>query len=437
MNINTVNTMMSGKPSAGLETKKVWLGKYYIHLALRHVVQLRTAYQKEFRQSEGIHTCSKGHLRNARPSETAKLSIIIESPPLIYHGDPTNSMGALFSGSLRFTIGEHTIPIKIIKLKLTLAIHLTTVKPVVKGCSRCATRIEELSNWNFITRPMHLTLGHHEFPFSYLFPGQLPAFCNTPLGGIAYVLSAQAEDIVGTSYSSNMPLHIKRALPPGNEISLLYTFPRTNLTSHVIVPSVVHPMGSFPVRVALIGVMDNKKPNRNHLYIQNVKWHIKEHVKIVSHPCSKHASKSQAEGVIHKKTRVIGRNKESNGSKYKLDLGSDEIRLQFEVSIDYTRESVCDVEDSKGLEVKHSLIVELIAAERNTWITPTSGPAIVLRMCSGLRISERSGLGISWDKEVPPIYKDVPPGPPGYTAMRTPVRQLGASRRLTPPECDC
>ncbi|RAQ79592.1 hypothetical protein COH21_012631 [Aspergillus flavus] len=428
---------MSGKLSTGSDTKKAWLGKYYIYLALRHVVQLRTTGQEELRQNEGRYACSKGHLRNTTTNETAKLSIIIESPPLICHGDPTNSVGALFSGRLRFTVGEHTSPIMITKLKLTLAIHVTTVKPVTKGCPSCASRIEELSNWNFITRPMYLTLGHHEFPFSYLFPGQLPAFCNTPLGGIAYVLSAQAEDIFGRSYSSKMPLHIKRALPAGNETSLLYTFPRTNLTSHVIVPSVVHPMGSFPVRVALIGVMDNKKPNRNHLYIQNVKWHIKEHVKIVSHPCSKHASKSQAEGVIHKNTRVIGRNKESNGSRYKLDLGSDEIRFQFEASIDYTRESVCDVADSKGLEVKHSLIIELIAAERNTWIAAASGPAIVLRMCSGLRISERSGLGISWDKEVPPIYKDVPPGPPGYTAMGTPVRQLVASRRLTPPECDC
>ncbi|KAB8254117.1 hypothetical protein BDV32DRAFT_143164 [Aspergillus pseudonomiae] len=428
--------MISGKPSAGLDKKKVWLGKYYVHLTLRHIVQPRTAYQEGFRQSEGIHTYSKGHLRKYRPSEAAKLNIIIESPPLICHGDPTNSVGALFSGRLQFTIGEHTRPIEIIKLNLTLAIRLTTVKPVVKGCPSCASRIEELSNWNFITRPMYLTLGHHEFPFSYLFPGQLPAFCNTPLGGIAYVLSAQAEDIVGRSYSSTMPLHIKRALPQGNETSLLYTFPRTNLTSHVIVPSVVHPMGSFPVRVALSGVMDKGKPNRNHLYIQNVKWHIKEHVKIVSHPCSKHASKSQAEGVIHRTTRVIGRNKKSNGSRYKLDSGSDEISLQFEASIDYTREPVCDVADSKGLEVKHSLIIELIAAERNAWITATSSPAIVLRMCSGLRMSERSGLGISWDEEVPPIYNDIPPGPPDYTAMETPVRYLGASRRLTLPECD-
>ncbi len=31
-----------------------------------------------------------------------------------------------------------------------------------------------------------------------------------------------------------------------------------------------------------------------------------------------------------------------------------------------------------------------------------------------LLITERSGLGISWDEEQPPMYDDVPASPPGY-----------------------
>jgi hypothetical protein len=27
------------------------------------------------------------------------------------------------------------------------------------------------------------------------------------------------------------------------------------------------------------------------------------------------------------------------------------------------------------------------------------------------------GLGISWDQEMPPVYDDVPPSPPGYAKM--------------------
>ena len=32
-------------------------------------------------------------------------------------------------------------------------------------------------------------------------------------------------------------------------------------------------------------------------------------------------------------------------------------------------------------------------------------------------VTERLGLGISWDEEQPPMYDDVPPSPPTYTNM--------------------
>ena len=31
-----------------------------------------------------------------------------------------------------------------------------------------------------------------------------------------------------------------------------------------------------------------------------------------------------------------------------------------------------------------------------------------------LILTERSGMGISWDEEMPPMYEDVPASPPGY-----------------------
>ena len=34
-----------------------------------------------------------------------------------------------------------------------------------------------------------------------------------------------------------------------------------------------------------------------------------------------------------------------------------------------------------------------------------------------LLLTERSGLGISWDEEMPPMYEDVPASPPGYTLL--------------------
>lgn len=31
-----------------------------------------------------------------------------------------------------------------------------------------------------------------------------------------------------------------------------------------------------------------------------------------------------------------------------------------------------------------------------------------------VNVSERAGMGISWDEEMPPVYEDVPASPPGY-----------------------
>jgi hypothetical protein len=34
-----------------------------------------------------------------------------------------------------------------------------------------------------------------------------------------------------------------------------------------------------------------------------------------------------------------------------------------------------------------------------------------------LVVTEKSGMGISWDEEQPPVYEDVPNSPPGYPRM--------------------
>jgi hypothetical protein len=75
-----------------------------------------------------------------------------------------------------------------------------------------------------------------------------------------------------------------------------------------------------------------------------------------------------------------------------------------------------------GLQVSHILIMELVIAEELSAIktsktaTPT-GAARVLRMQFNLVVTERSGLGISWDDEVPPVYSDVPLSPPEYNMV--------------------
>jgi len=109
------------------------------------------------------------------------------------------------------------------------------------------------------------------------------------------------------------------------------------------------------------------------------------------------------------------------GWKSDFDTIGGEINLEFEASL-ATRSNhraTCDVDSNTGIEVKHNLVLELIVAEefcpnKNTQLTTPTGAARVLRMQFGLVVTERGGMGISWDEEMPPVYDDVPASPPGY-----------------------
>lgn len=87
------------------------------------------------------------------------------------------------------------------------------------------------------------------------------------------------------------------------------------------------------------------------------------------------------------------------------------------------------------MEVSHLLVLEIIVAEEQTagvgkkQAMPT-GSARVLRMQFKLTVTERSGMGISWDEEMPPTYEDVPVSPPGYTKIEDFKGDLGSDEEL-------
>lgn len=78
------------------------------------------------------------------------------------------------------------------------------------------------------------------------------------------------------------------------------------------------------------------------------------------------------------------------------------------------------------MKISHSLIMELVIAEewapnkKPLQATPT-GAARVLRTQFNLNLTERQGMGIAWDDEMPPMYEDVPASPPGYKNTSTVV----------------
>jgi len=107
---------------------------------------------------------------------------------------------------------------------------------------------------------------------------------------------------------------------------------------------------------------------------------------------------------------------------WKCDFSAGEVDAEFQCHINASKKPVCDVEAPNGLSVTHNLILEMVVAEE--WVphgkpnqVTLTGAARILRTQFHVLLTERAGLGISWDEETPPVYEDVPASPPGYANM--------------------
>lgn len=350
------------------------------------------------------------------------LEMIIESPPLCFHGTTANSTGALLSGRLKLDVTDPAGEVQLTKLVMTLNAAIITKKPVAKDCPECAKRVNDLNTWNFLTEPKTCYVNsNNQFPFSFLLPGHLPATTICGLGSVTYYLEAQAITSNSETIQLSYPLKIERAVPPGLDKSSVRIFPPTNLTSRVIMPPVIHPIGTFPLQMILSGIVEKGTDTQTRWRLRKVMWRVDEQTKMISPPCSKHGHKVGGDGkaLQHQEERTVGCDEMKSGWKTDFDTHGGEITLEFDARLSPSKHPICDVDSPAGLEVKHNLVIELIIAEefcpnRNTSLITPTGSARVLRMQFGINVTERAGMGISWDEEMPPVYEDVPASPPSY-----------------------
>lgn len=378
--------------------------------------------------TSGLRSSSKS--KDARATRSPRLAaispgkfdMIVESPPLVFYGSTANSTGALLSGRLRLDVTDPSGEVKLTKLVMTLNAAITTKKPVAKDCPECTKRVNDLNTWNFLSEPTSFQANKNtQFPFSFLLPGHLPATTISALGSVTYYLEVIATTSHCEELQLRQPLKIERAIPPGLEKSSVRIFPPTNLTSRVIMPPVIHPIGNFPLQLILSGVVDKKTETQTRWRLRKVMWRIEERTKMISPACPKHGHKVGGDGkaLQHEDERIVGSDELKTGWKSDFDTQSGEITLEFEARLSPSRHPICDMDSPAGLEVKHNLVIELIIAEefcpnRNTSLITPTGAARILRMQFGINVTERAGMGISWDEEMPPVYEDVPASPPGY-----------------------
>lgn len=380
---------------------------------------------KEKKNALSFHKKDKSSSKNAAPAlpPPARFQTTIESSPLVMYNSPSSSTGALLSTQIRLLVDDPSGKVTLTKWKRTMRAISTTKRPAHKDCKACSERIDILSEADIISRPTTYSASNENtVPFQYLFPGKLPATTTSQLGSIYYELLITATTDQGKEITYQKQLDLHRAVPEGPLKSSIRIFPPTNLTGRVQLPPVVHPIGTFPVAMAVSGVVEKKENAQTRWRLRKLMWRVEEHSKVTSTPCSKHASKvPDGKALLHTETRTLGADELKGGWKTDFDTAGGEISIEFDASIATkpSHKPVCDVDSPSGTSVTHNLVIELIVAEefisqkQPNMITPT-GAARVLRMQFALVVTERAGMGISWDEEMPPTYEDVPESPPGY-----------------------
>jgi len=355
--------------------------------------------------------------------QPCKFEMIMESPPTIFHGSTNYSAGALLSGRLKLNVEDPSGEVRLTKFNMVLQVETSTKKPVHKECRECTNKHETIREFKFLSEPKSFyKMGDNQFPWSHLLEGRLPATTHCQLGSITYSFIVNATTSSGEKITFTHPLHVSRAVPPGPDKASIRIFPPTHLTGRVNMPPVVHPIGKFPVSLSLSGVIEKKEQSQTRWRLKKMMWRIEENSKVKSVPCDKHKAKvSEGKAVQHSDSKQLGSGELKTGWKTDFDTAGGEIMLDFEAQLSTkpSHKPTCDVDSQSGLEVKHNLIVELIVAEefvpnKNTNLITPTGAARVLRMQFALIVSDRAGMGISWEDEMPPMYEDVPPSPPGY-----------------------
>lgn len=205
-------------------------------------------------------------------------------------------------------------------------------------------------------------------------------------------------------------------------------FPPTNIKASVHYPQVIHPIGNNSLSLRLDGLSKHmtRPATVESWRLKKLTWRLEETAKTIAPACAKHAPKENQEpankkGLFRTDTRVIGEKTLFSGWKSNYSSVSDST-VEFELDYQLSKGAKfnCNAKSRDGTEVTHQLMVEMVVSQeyaqvgKPTLVTQT-GVGRILRMHFATVLTDRAGLGISWDNEAPPVYQDVPPSPPSYS----------------------
>ncbi|KAI1399687.1 hypothetical protein F4819DRAFT_497844 [Hypoxylon fuscum] len=387
----------------------------------------------------GISKSSKEKEQTQGPK--ASLDWKIESPPAVMYGDTESSTGALVSGQLLLNVKEKKLEVENFEAKLS--IHVIQKRPFTGHCQQCAHQITELKTWVFLGEPTVLEKRVHEFPFSVLLDGHLPATTDNSVVAIRYDFVAEAKTTAGAVIKFTKNIDVKRSLQvPDLPHHSVRVFPPTNITASIHYDQVIHPTSTNNFTLRLDGIVKHNNDAKSVEYwkLKRLSWKLEETLATVAPACDKHSPRNGFDGTPVKKgakrtdARTIAHADMHSG--WKSDYSpSGCIEMEIQYLLSPNSKVICDLKSKDGTEISHSLVVEMVVVQEYAptahpkQITPT-GVARILRMHFNVAVTERAGLGVSWDNEAPPIYQDVPPSPPTYSST-IPYERLDSVESLS------
>jgi hypothetical protein len=216
----------------------------------------------------------------------------------------------------------------------------------------------------------------------------------------------------------SQPLQLTRSILPSiAPKTSTRIFPSTTLSALITLPTVIYPGStdnSIDITISGLKINDTKL----RWTIRKISWRLTELAKVVSPACAQHASKvggQEGKGILYEDTRTIGAGEMKSG--WKTDQSAGKVECVLQIGSPLNAMAACDVDAMSGVHVSHALTFEVVVAEellhgaigpvkKGGQYQPT-GNARVLRMSFAMIMTERGGMGISWDEEIPPRYEDV------------------------------
>ncbi|TID28852.1 hypothetical protein CANINC_002256 [Pichia inconspicua] len=301
------------------------------------------------------------HLKSCNkpiPSSPTRFQIEIESPPIVFYGQPRDSSGAFFSGVITLDIknnvkGKKNLePIRstsqltkaqidndYVVLKYVTLFFIQTTrygKPFLPNsatlntCKNCTKRIVELARWDVLSKKTAFARGStHSCPFSYVIPGCVPAttLLSTMNTTIEYELILKAvyldpetknEILVNLSH----PIQISRSIRREEDRNSSRIFPPTDVTATAVIPNVAYPRSTFPLEIRL----DHVSTYKRRWKMRKLNWRFEECVCVRAHHCTEHNAKYLEVYETTKKQK-----KSAKINKNSSSAGHPNVNFYFEV----------------------------------------------------------------------------------------------------------